>query len=51
MNPRQQFAQKLADHKVNIDYAYAASLPDAPRGAIVLRVDHLKRAQRVLRGH
>ena len=44
-------AQKLADHKVNIDYAYAASLPDAPRGAIVLRVDHLKRAQRVLRGH
>ena len=44
-------AQKLGDHKINIEYAYAASLPAAPRGAIVLRVDHVKRACRVLRGY
>jgi hypothetical protein len=44
-------ARKLATHKVNIEYAYAASLPDAPTGAMILRVDNVKKAQRILRDH
>jgi hypothetical protein len=44
-----RIAQILADHKVNIEYAYAASLLDAPSGAMILRVDNLKKAERVLK--
>ena len=44
-------ARKLATHKVNIEYAYAASLPSASTGAMILRVDNVKKAQRILRGH
>jgi hypothetical protein len=44
-------ARKLATHKVNIEYAYAASLPNASTGAMILRVDNVKKAQRILRGH
>jgi hypothetical protein len=43
-------ARKLANHKVNIEYAYAASLPGAPTGAMILRVDNLKKAKRVFKG-
>ena len=46
-----RIAQTLADHKVNIEYAYAASLPDSPTGAMILRVDNLKKAGRVLKGY
>ena len=46
-----RIARTLANHKVNIEYAYAASLPDAPTGAMILRVDNVKKAQRILRGH
>ena len=46
-----RIAQTLAEHKVNIEYAYSATPPGAPRGAMILRVDHITRAQRILRGH
>lgn len=44
-------ARKLAAKKVNIEYAYAATVPDAPTGAIILRVDNLAKARQVLKGH
>ncbi len=42
-------AKTLAKHKINIEYAYSATLPDAERGAMILRVDNLVKARRVLR--
>ena len=42
-------ARTLADHKVNIEYAYSATLPGASRGAMILRVDNLAKAKRCLR--
>jgi hypothetical protein len=42
-------AKKLADHKINIEYAYSATPPDATRGAMILRVDNLAKAKRCLR--
>ena len=44
-------AKALAKHKINIEYAYSATLPDASRGAMVLRVDNLVKARRVLRDY
>ena len=44
-----QIAKTLAKHKVNIEYAYSATLPEATRGAMILRVDNLARARRILR--
>ena len=44
-------AQKLADAKVNIEYAYTATPPGATHGVIILRVDNMNKAARVLRGH
>ncbi len=44
-------ARKLSAKKVNIEYAYAATVPDAPAGAIILRVDNLSKARKVLKGH
>ena len=44
-------ARKLAAQKVNIEYAYAATVPAAPAGALILRVDNLAKARRVLKGH
>jgi len=44
-------ARKLAVNKINIEYAYAATVPDATAGAIVLRVDNIAAAKRVLKGH
>ena len=41
----------LAAHKVNIEYAYSATPPGASHGTMILRVDNLKKAARVLRGH
>ena len=42
-------AKRLADHKINIEYAYSATPPDADRGAMILRVDNLAKAKRCLR--
>ena len=44
-------AQKLARAKVNIEYAYTATPPGADAGVMVLRVDDMKKAARVLKGH
>jgi hypothetical protein len=44
-------ARKLADHKINIEYAYSATLPGATKGAIIFRVGNLKKAQRILQNH
>lgn len=44
-------ARKLSAKKINIEYAYAATVPDASAGAIVLRVDNIAAAKRVLKGH
>ncbi len=43
-------AKKLAANNVNIDYAYSATPAKASRGAMILRVNNLKKATRVLRG-
>jgi hypothetical protein len=43
-----RLAQKLADNKINIEYAYSATLPSASRGAMILRVDNVKKAKKVL---
>ncbi len=41
-------AHKLSEHKVNIEYAYTATAPGARKGVMVLRVDNMKRAVRIL---
>jgi hypothetical protein len=41
-------AKKLAAEKVNIEYVYAAAAPGAKKGIIILRVDNMTRAKRVL---
>ncbi len=42
-------ARTLAEHKVNIEYAYSATPSGASRGAMVIRVDNLAKARRCLR--
>ncbi len=44
-------AAKLAKNKVNIEYAYSATPPNAQTGAMILRVDNPKKAARILKGH
>ncbi|MCX7887662.1 MAG: ACT domain-containing protein [Verrucomicrobiae bacterium] len=44
-------ARKLAAAKINIEYAYAAAIPEADAGAIVLRVDKPAAARRILKGY
>jgi hypothetical protein len=44
-------AKTLADHKVNIEYAYLASLPSAKKGLLILRVSDPKKALRVLKNN
>jgi hypothetical protein len=46
-----EIAGKLADHKVNIEYAYTATAPGANKGVMILRVDNMAKAKRILRGH
>lgn len=43
-----RIAKTLAAYKINIDYAYLASMPRARRGLLILRVSDCKRALRVL---
>jgi len=44
-------AQTLADNKVNIEYAYSATPPGTSKGAMILRVDNLAKARRVLHSY
>ena len=41
-------AKKLAEHKINIEYAYLATNPDSKKGLLILRVSDTKKALRVL---
>ncbi len=43
-----KLAHKLADAKVNIEYAYCATPPDAKKGLMILRVSDAKKAMKVL---
>jgi hypothetical protein len=46
-----EIARKLAKAKINIEYAYTATPPGASIGIMILRVNDMKKAQRVLKGH
>ena len=41
-------ADRLANAKINIEYAYFATLPNAKKGLLVLRVDRARQALKVL---
>lgn len=41
-------ARVLSKHKINIEYAYLASMPSARRGLLIVRVADAKKALRVL---
>ncbi len=43
-----RIAQKLADAKVNIEYCYSATPPDAKKGLLILRVSNPAKALSVL---
>ena len=43
-----KIAHKLADAKINIEYAYCATPPDAKRGLMILRVSNAKKAMKIL---
>jgi hypothetical protein len=44
-----RIACRLAEHKVNIEYAYLASLPSARKGLLIMSVSDPKKALRVLK--
>jgi hypothetical protein len=44
-----KIAERLSEAKVNIEYAYLAGSPDAPRGLMILRPSDVDKAQRALR--
>ncbi len=41
-------ANKLAQGKINIEYAYCATLPEAKKGLMILRVSDAKKAMKLL---
>ena len=43
-----KIAHKLADAKINIEYAYCATPPEAKKGLLILRVADAKKALKVL---
>lgn len=43
-----KMAHKLAGAKINIEYAYCATPPDAKKGVVILRVSDPKKALKVL---
>jgi hypothetical protein len=43
-----RIAHKLAAGKINIEYAYCATPPDAKKGLLILRVGNVKRALKLL---
>ena len=47
-----QIANTLSEHKINIEYAYLASMPSAKKGLLIVRVADAKKALKVLiNGH
>ncbi len=45
---RRRIAHKLAAAKVNIEYCYSATPPDAKKGLLVLRVSNPAKALKIL---
>ncbi len=43
-----RIARRLAKSKINIEYAYLASMPSARKGLLILRVSDVKKAFKVL---
>ena len=43
-----EIARTLSMHKINIEYAYLASMPSARRGLLIIRVADAKKALKVL---
>ena len=43
-----KIAHKLSDSKINVEYAYCATPPDAKKGLLILRVRDAKKALKVL---
>ena len=43
-----RICDRLADAKINIEYCYCATAPDARRGLLVLRLDNVKKAMKIL---
>ena len=43
-----RICRKLAASKINIDYCYCATPPDARKGLLILRVNNAKKAMKVL---
>jgi hypothetical protein len=43
-----KLAHKLADAKINIEYAYCATPPEAKKGLMILRVSDPRKAMKVL---
>lgn len=43
-----RIANTLAEHKINIEYAYLASMPSAKKGLLILRVGDPKKALKYL---
>ncbi len=43
-----KIAKTLSEHKINIEYAYLASIPSARRGLLIVRVTDTKKALKVL---
>ena len=43
-----KIAHKLAAAKINIEYAYCATSPDAKKGLLIMRVADVKKAMKVL---
>ena len=43
-----RIADKLAAAKINIEYCYCATPPDARKGLLILRVNNVKKAMKVL---
>ena len=41
-------ARQLADANINIEYAYCATIPDAKKGLLVLRVSNPQKALKIL---
>jgi len=43
-----RICERLADARINIEYCYCATPPNARRGLLVLRVDNPKKAMKIL---
>jgi hypothetical protein len=43
-----EISKKLADAKINIEYAYSATSPSAPRGVLILRPSSIPKALKLL---